>query len=331
MSIKILELRPNPNSKSNGIDKYCNALRNMFEDDDTINILPIKNYPMKKGKTLKERYEKGVLDQAINNKDIDIVHINGFASLSVIQMFWHAKKAKKKIIYTAHWHPFEFLNHPFRTKAFFSLLLRPLIKRYADVVVTINNEDTVFFKKFHKNVKQIPHWIENCKSTAQSFVEKDPSMVLFVGRFNDPNKGAEHLYYLPEGKYNIHCVGPCKGSLRSDMTSHVNIPYAELCQLYAKSSLLVVPSRYEAFSYVALEALSYGTPVLLSDRVRIADYLDCVSGVNVFKYQDFDSFANILKKCIGQSVEVDKIRMIFAPEIQKKLYKQLFLQIASEN
>ena len=325
--IKILELRPNPNSKSNGIDKYCNALRNMFSGDDSVTILPVENYPMKKGHILKERYESAVLDEYLKNKDIDIVHINGFASFSVIQMFWYAHKAKKKIVYTAHWHPFEYLNHPFRAKVFYYLFLKPLIKRYADVVVTINNEDTAFFKSFHKNVKQIPHWIDDNQPKSNVAVEKDPLMVLFVGRFNDPNKGAEHLFYLPEGKYKIHCVGPCNGGLRCDMTSHVNIPYEELSQLYAKASLLVVPSRYEAFSYVALEALSYGTPVLLSNRVRIADYLGGIDGVKVFNYQDYQDFCKKVNEGVGLKVDCNKVLDVLSENNVKGKYRELFLSL----
>lgn len=324
--INILEIRPNPNSKSNGIDMYCNALRNMFAGDDEINILPVENHPMVKGRILKERFAKGVLRDLFNDKGIDVVHINGFASFSVIQAFWYAKKAKKKIVYTAHWHPFQYLNHPFRAKAFFYFILKPLVKRYADAVVTINNEDTAFFKKFHKKVVQIPHWIDTTALKPMA-VEKDPRMVLFVGRYNDPNKGSEHLSYLPEGKYDIHCVGPCNSNLRSDMTSHVNIPFDELCSLYAKSSLLVVPSRYEAFSYVALEALSYGTPVLLSDRVRIADYLENVEGVDIFTYHDYNDFIEKVTKVVDKVVNKDKVKQIFSSERIKDKYKKLFLSL----
>lgn len=327
--INILEIRPNPKSKSNGIDRYCKALRNMFLGDEGINILPVENYPMIKGRVLKERFAKGVLRKLFDNDEIDVVHINGFASFSVIQSFWYAHKAKKKIVYTAHWHPFEYLNHPFRTKIFFYLVLKLLVKRYADVVVTINKEDTAFFSMFHKKVIQIPHWIDTA-SLKPIQAEKTPNMVLFVGRFNDSNKGSEHLFHLPEGKYDIHCVGPCNGYLRSDMTSHVNIPFEELCSLYAKASLLVVPSRYEAFSYVALEALSYGTPVLLSDRVRIADYLDDIDGVTVYKYSDYNDFVEKVSKTIGNRIDISTINQIFSVEKQKKLYKDVFKQLRND-
>lgn len=323
--IRVLELRPNPISKSNGIDKYCKSLQALFKDDEVC-ICPVENYPMKRGKILKEKYAKEILVNILNNDEIDVVHINGFASFSVIQSFWYAHKANKKIVYTAHWHPFKYLNHPFRARVFFYLFLRPLIKRYANVITTINNEDTAFFRKFHSNVIQVPHWMENSDNI---FIdkEKDPSMILFVGRFNDSNKGAEHLFQLPEGKYKIHCVGTNNGCMRQDMISHVNIPEFELKKLYSKASLLVVPSRYEAFSYVSLEALSMGTPVLLSDRVRIVDYLEGVNGVSVFKYHDYSDFVKKVSSSIGKNVDVDSVKNLFASDKLKKVYKSIFLQI----
>lgn len=94
-------------------------------------------------------------------------------------------------------------------------------------------------------------------------------MVLFVGR-NDTNKGIEHLYSLPDN-YRVHCV--CKGTVkRNDFILHQNLGDAELACLYRQASVVVVPSRYEAFSLVALEALQYHTPVVISERVRIGDY-----------------------------------------------------------
>lgn len=322
--ITILEIRPNPISKSNGIDRYCHALRDLFLGDMDITILPIENYPMKRGRFLKERYEKNVLKEVLRNEEIDVVHINGVASFSVVQSLWQAKKAGKNVVYTAHWHPFEYMSHPSRARLFFNCLLRPLIRRCADIVVTINKEDTAFFKRFHRRVVQIPHWIDSSSLKPVS-VERDPKMVLFVGRFNDKNKGAEHLFHLPEGKYDIHCVGPCDGGLRSDMTSHVNIPFEDLYALYAKASLLVVPSRYEAFSYAALEALSYGTPVLLSERIRIADYLDGVDGVQTFKYGDPGDFCEKVESGIKTHVDIGKIRSIFGESEVKARYAAVFL------
>lgn len=325
--INILELRPNPHSKSDGIDKYCNALRLLFQNDDNVNILPIENYPMKNTGVLKEFYVGSRLKEEIQRKDIDIIHINGFASFSVLQCFWLALKAKKKIVYTAHWHPFNYLNHPFRAKVFFYFFLRPLVKLGSNAIIAINSEDYSFFSRIRENVKRIPHWVEITQ--LQPKIEKDPFMILFVGRLNDTNKGIEHLLHLPKGEYHIHCVGPGEIELREDFIRHVDVSSEELQKLYSKASLLVVPSRYEAFSYVALEALSAGTPVLLSNRVRIADYLEGVQGVDVFKYQDYSEFCDRVKRSIGAKVDVEVINSIFSIDKIKEQYKSLFLEIAN--
>ncbi len=111
------------------------------------------------------------------------------------------------------------------------------------------------------------------------------------------------------------------------MTSHFNIPFEELCSLYAKASLLVVPSRYEAFSYAALEALSYGTPVLLSDRVRIADYLTNINGISIFKYQNFKEFVDKVHEGVKMVVTSDDVKKVFDETIIKEKYKQVFLSL----
>lgn len=96
---------------------------------------------------------------------------------------------------------------------------------------------------------------------------------------------------------------------------------SELLKLYFQASLLVVPSRYEAFSYVVLEALNCGTPVLVSNRVRIVDHLQNVSGYTVFPYGDKSAFVASIDKAMNVKVDIDAIRNIFSEKkIQKSLY-----------
>lgn len=325
--IRVLELRPNPISKNNGIDTYCQSLRQLFEKDVEVEILPIENYPQKRTKWLHEVYNYKALLREIQQKNPTCVHINGYTSFSVTQAFFAAKQCNCKIIYTAHWHPFRFLKHPFVGRLFFNVLVKPFVALWADAVTTINNDDTSYFKKFHKNVVKISHWLKGDMQPINMSADKKKNMILFVGRVSDDNKGVKHLYSLPEGKYDIHCVGVGNMLERSDITRHINIPNEELQRLYAEASLLVVPSKYEAFSYVALEALLNKTPVLISTGVRIADYLNNVSGVGVFDFNDFDTFNKMVNKYIGTKVDVETIKGIFSPENQKEKYKKVFLSI----
>ena len=95
--------------------------------------------------------------------------------------------------------------------------------------------------------------------------------------------------------------------------------------LLTKASLLVIPSKYEAFSYAALEAMTYGTPVLMSERVRIADYLDGVEGFHIFQYGDFDEFVRKVDMTIGSTVDTNVIKQRFSPQKIKEQYRTLYL------
>ena len=210
-------------------------------------------------------------------------------------------------------------------KLFFNVFVRPFLGKVR-AVVTLNADDTAYFSHLHCAVTRIPHW---CRFSFEHHneVEKNKKMILFVGRFNADNKGFEYLYHLPERQYDIHCVGMGEVEVRSDMTLHTNIPSEELQMLYAQASLVVVPSKYEAFSYVALEALTAGTPVVMSDRVRIADYLNNCQGVRIFNYGDYADFVDAVSATIGMSVDRDRVLSLFSPDAIREQYVQLFQSV----
>ena len=321
--ITILELSTEKPLYKGGIDTYIYAFEALFHDDPDVEVLPVEYLESREIPFLKSTYKKGVVGAAIKNCDPEWVHINGYTSLSVVQSFLAAKRLNKRILYTAHWHPFNQLRHPFAGRLFFNLLIKPLVKRYADAVITINNEDTAFFKRITSRVHQIPHWYRG--KTAVNMKLRKKRMILFVGRIEDPVKGIEHLYSIPEGEFEIHCVGNGEMLERSDFHRHINVPDDELNRLYQEASLLVVPSKYEAFSYVALEALMAGTPVLASERVRIGDYLKDVEGFGTFCYGNYEDFIKKVRYYIGCDVDVEAVHKIFNPDLIKTKYKKVIV------
>ncbi|MBR1469536.1 MAG: glycosyltransferase, partial [Prevotella sp.] len=293
--------------------------------DSECQVLPVSDIPQTPSRLFHYSYKEKVLKPYIESADI--VHVNGYTAQGTIDAMRLARRMGKKVVYTGHWHPFRCLRHPFLGKVFFYLKMKRAIEKYANVVTTINNEDTRFFKKIHPHVVQIPHWNE-FREVQHHAVERNPKMILFVGRIDDPVKGLGQLYALPEGTYEICCVG--RGEIpiqRKDIVQFVDIPTHDLLNLYRKAALLVIPSKYEAFSFVALEALVQGTPVLMSDRVRIADYLEGVDGYAVYRYGDSEDFTEKVARQIGASVDVENIRRIFDSKIIAEKYKKLYLSL----
>lgn len=322
--VKILHIRRIPAGGYDGTDNYCQRLHKYLAADEECQVLTVPDIPQTSS-IFNYAYNEDTLRSFI--AQADIVHVNGYTALGTRQALRMAKLMGKKVVYTAHWHPFSKLRRPLLGRLFFEVMLKPYIKKYADVVTTINNEDTAFFRAFHHNVVQIPHWNVN-DTKPDASIPRKPNMIVFVGRINDPVKGFFHILSLPQGVYDIHCVG--KGEMntdRHDITQHVNIPQADLDRLYAQASLVVIPSKYEAFSFAALEAMAMGAPVVMSQYVRIADYLDGINGYSIFHYGDTAEFCDKVRQTIGKGVDIDSVLSTFDPKRIISIYKQLYMNL----
>jgi glycosyltransferase involved in cell wall biosynthesis len=72
-------------------------------------------------------------------------------------------------------------------------------------------------------------------------------------------------------------------------------PRTDLANVLAETRVVAVPSRYEPFSMVALEALAAGRPVILSDRTGAAEVLTDEHGAYVFPEGDAPALAAHLR------------------------------------
>ena len=337
-TIFVQQICPPVVGHADGIATYCTALAQLFDSDGRVSVAPMWDAPVRPSRLLNNLYHWRSFYHTLKQADADVVHINGYASFTVLQSFLATWWLGKKIVYTAHWHPYKMLRRPLLGKMFFNVFVRPFLGK-VKAVVTLNEDDTAYFRGLRCPVTRIPHW---CRFQVESHqqplsggnlaqVEKNKKMILFVGRFNADNKGFDYLYHLPEGVYDIHCVGMGDVEVRSDMTIHTNIPTEKLQELYAKASLVVIPSKYEAFSYVALEALTSGTPVVMSDRVRIADYLNDCRGVSIFRYGDHEGFVSAVASMIGSAVDTEKVLSIFSPDAIREKYARLYLSVCGRS
>ena len=308
--MKILLIKDTTKGFTGGIKKHCTDLNLLFSKHPEIEMEIMDNVLEGYSRILKKKYFnfKSLCDY-IHNSQCDIVHIHGFMSIGVLQAIIAAKKNRKRIVYSPHFHPFKHLNNPFLGKCYFYLFLKPQLK-YIDYIVCINKEDSNFFLQYKSNIITIPHWLNS--DTKDLDIIKNDKFILFIGR-NDSNKGLEHLYNLPYNKYEIHCVTNGK-LLRKDFIQHINISDNDLVELYKKASVVVIPSKYEAFSLVALEAINYNTPIVISDRVRIADYLQGNKGYQIFKYHNFDEFNNAIENILGEKFNKEELTAPFKKE-----------------
>ena len=155
--MKVLIIRDKTLSFNGGIKRHCDDLYALMSACD-VDVMPVEDLPATYVKWIRKyKYDTKALVRYIENSRCDVVHIHGFMSPGAVQAINAAYGLNKKIVYSPHFHPFRYLRHPMKGKLWFHLFLKPVLFK-VDTIVTINNEDTRFFGKYHPNVKKIPHW-----------------------------------------------------------------------------------------------------------------------------------------------------------------------------
>lgn len=319
--LRVLLVLENDISNTGGIERHCSNIVDLFKNDLTIEI----DYLCKE--RILYRYDKVIQKEIWNHKQLceilkkyDVIHVHGFAAFYVGQTLKIAVKLNKRIIYTSHYHPFVMLRRPTLGRLFFKMFIHQYLGKI-DTIISINLEDKAFFEKYNKNVVMIPNWLTGIEEVV---VKRCSNMILAVGR-NDFNKGLYHLNKIPMDDYEVHCITNSSEGLDSRIIIHSGIDDKELSLLYSKASLLVIPSRYEAFSYVALEALERGTPVLMTERVRIYDHIKGINGVEIFKFDDMLDFVSKIRTSINSNVDIKYIKDLFSQDKVRNKLKSIYL------
>ncbi|MCI6655110.1 MAG: glycosyltransferase family 4 protein, partial [Clostridium sp.] len=152
----------------------------------------------------------------------------------------------------------------------------------------------------------------------------DKVNLLFVGRF-DPQKGVDFLLKVfkdyEEDLQHIHLwiigdnvVSDGKG-IEKKNTDNITflgwIPHEELTAYYEACDAVIMPSRWEAFGLVAIEAMKYGKPVIVSNRGALPELVK--EGVNgwIFDMDEYQACSYILKNITKGSFSVRSIAEYF--------------------
>lgn len=108
-------------------------------------------------------------------------------------------------------------------------------------------------------------------------IKDDDKIILYVGR-NHPMKGLNYLRIAYERlKHNILLVMVGASNNFEYSSGIMNIPplYGEnKLAAYVDADMLVLPSNYDIFGLVALEALACGTPAIVTNKCGLADYCE---------------------------------------------------------
>jgi glycosyltransferase involved in cell wall biosynthesis len=208
--------------------------------------------------------------------NFDIIHFHGFSAVFVILLAFFAKKDKNaKWVYTPHMHPFNKHRYPILAKLFFSTFTKIAIKKMDNIIAVSKAEKDFFLSLVNKNIIcLIPNGIK--KINQNPLAKEKRKHLLFVGRYDDNKRPwiIEKIAHNFSTTNFIFVINKTINSLQSNIVYKNNIKEDKLYELYNKAIATIIPSKYEAFSLVALESLAAGTPVIIAENVQIKEYFN---------------------------------------------------------
>ena len=218
----------------------------------------------------------------IININPDVIHLHGVSSTIVICTFYYIKKIKSlinvRLVYTPHFHPFKYHKRPLIAEFLFDFFIKKNIG-YVDKLICLTDQEKKLIYEISgkNNISIIPNGIDLNKKIKETKYKKKIKSFLLIGRKAD-NKNFNFILKLFKKKdflnLNLHVVTNQRQQNESNIFFYSNLSKKKLNDLYLKSDVLLVPSTYEAFSIVCLEAMKFGLILVISKNVMIKSYID---------------------------------------------------------
>jgi len=191
------------------------------------------------------------------------------------------------------------INYGYRLNPIYSLIIKGILKR-CDKHVVVSNAMIKYASdagSSHDKIVVIPNGIPSRKEVAEEKVElikekynlQDNYCILTLSGMR-PIKGLEYLIRaLPIvlKEHNVHLLMACKGEYEAyikaliekfNLSKHITflgfVSGEEKLALLKACDIFCIPSVFESFGIVILEAMQYGKPVIASEAGGMPEIID---------------------------------------------------------
>jgi glycosyltransferase involved in cell wall biosynthesis len=266
----------------------------------------------------------------VNVKSYDVIHVHSTGAGLVCWIYFKIFSKRSILIYSSHgW-------SGLRGKDSRAKLIDRIIPGIFDLVIDISENE----KRYSKVELGLPECkirmiyngsaIETVSKFEIEAVSRDKNEIrlLFVGRL-DEQKGhdvaVKSFNLVSHLNIEFDIVGEAVVDLGSDTCSsgikyHGWLDAEDLKVLYKAADYLVMPSRWEGFGLVAIEAMSCGLPVLHSNRGALGEVIG-----NADLMFDFDesglNLAALISSLDNPSLD---LRLRCVDRVRKELSCELF-------
>jgi glycosyltransferase involved in cell wall biosynthesis len=269
-----------------------------FVNIDGINVHYFRSLPIKRIERL--YLTPGLIKKTRNDvKDFDVIHLHGFWSFQNIVLHHFARKNSIPYVLQAHGSLPGSNSHKVLKKLFNSLFGTKILEGASKLVAVSQTEVDQYLAQqipMHR-IATIPNGVDlsRLKSRKGVFrkkysIDNNKRIILFIGRLH-PMKGVDILIQayarLVEEFDDILLVfvGPDDGCLDylknqvmllglSDRIVFTGPLYGqEKFDVYKDSDIFVLPSRYEIFGLVLIEASAFSLPIIASNLPSISEII----------------------------------------------------------
>lgn len=191
-----------------------------------------------------------------------------------------------------------------------------IMKNMIDLYTVESNEmKHILEEKWKIKLILLPNGIYRENKLKELYVEEKEKIFLTVGRLGTEQKSTEDLIeayikIMNKTDWKLWLVGSLEESFKKYMEQKYNtnpelkdriIMFGnisdpeKLTQIYRKASCFVLPSKWEGFALVLMEALECGDYLILSDKVPSAEDVGKNGEyASVVPYHDIDALANVM-------------------------------------
>ncbi|GGH15385.1 glycosyltransferase family 4 protein [Paenibacillus segetis] len=245
----------------------------------------------------------------------DIVHVHGTFAGFFLRTLFLFKRKRPVVIYCSHGWAFLMDTKPWKKKVFAAV--EKLLSLRTDVIINISNHEYQMSMNYGLSSKKSVV-VYNGVSDAPAMndlpfeVKKDKINLLYVGRF-DRQKGFDLLLEVFNehhfGDVNLYIVGDTVlKELEYEFPSNAVklgwVDHSQIDRYMRACDAVIVPSRWEGFGIVAIEALRNKKPVIASNRGALPEIIQ--HGVNgyIFDFDHKEELIQIIEKLNKQKLEV---------------------------
>ena len=329
-----------------GVATYIKLLTNHSQNEKIEDFLICSDYKSEHNWNLTNKYvtyykykrnilyiPKAILAirQAIKDIKPDIIYCHSTWAGAFVRIPLLFMNRKCRVVYNAH--GWAFLRDTAKWKKRLYALVERILLHVTDVVINVSQYEynaAIKYRMPPDKLKVIYSGIDSAWGGIDSRIKLPGKInLLFVGRF-DPQKGLDILIkaFANCSRKDIHLtiigdnvVG--RDFVRKENTERVSflgwIPHEKLSSYYAQCDAILMPSRWEAFGLVAIEAMKYGKPVIASNRGALPELVK--TGVNgyIFDIDNVGELTNLLDS-------MDKKKLDYMSEMCKKIFWRKFTQ-----